>query len=208
MGLLNLHTHSNYSDGACSILELAHAYKKSGHIAMCLTDHDYLLTLDSWEQSCAEAAQVAKELNFPIIVGMEAFVESVEEILIFGNRACHSLLTCNALANIDLFKEWCRRQTKPFALILAPPYLWTIHDDFYALMDGYEVTNTGKYWGDDYVKRMEKLMPSPRRQYHGQDVHELRDLAYRCNEVPEDLIIRTETDLITYLSVKEWSTSE
>jgi len=201
MGLLNLHTHSNNSDGTCSIAELAEAYQKAGHIALCITDHDYFMTSDKWERTIDEAAHISFQMNFPIIVGLEAFVEGVEEVLVFGQDVCRSLLTCNALTNVVLFKEWYARQTSPFAMIVAHPYLWTIHDDFYLMMDGYEVTNSGKYWGDDYVERMEKLMPAPRRAYHGQDTHELRDLSHRCNEVPENLIINTEIDLIKYLSV-------
>lgn len=208
MGLLNLHTHSKYSDGACSILELAEAYKKAGHIALCVTDHNYLLTFDGWKRACEEAVQVSKDLDFPIIVGLEVFLEGREEILIFGRSACVSLLTCNALESTSLFKSWYSLQKEPFAMVLAHPYLFYDDPQFYALMDGYEITNSGSYWGDDYVAKMQRLMPPPRRSYHGQDTHDLRDLAHRCNEVSEDLIIRTETELITYLSVKEWSTSE
>ena len=201
MGLLNLHTHSSYSDGADSILDLACAYKKSGHIALCLTDHDYIMDLEKWEKEREEATLVSKELDFPIIVGLEAFIPNLEEVLVFGYRACQTLLATNALKDVNTFKAWFDIQTEPFALILAHPYLWVDKPDFYKLMDGYEITNCNLYWGDDYVERMKKLMPEPRRGYTNHDLHTIQNLSHPCNEVGEDLIIRNELDLVQYLSV-------
>jgi hypothetical protein len=204
--LLNLHCHSNYSDGANSILELASAYQKAGHIALCVTDHDYTIkTSDVWEKQCAEAARVSAELNFPIIVGLEVYIHAAEEVLVFGKDACLSILNRDKAVNITFFKEWYKQQQKPFALILAHPYLWLNDDEFYQMLDGYEVANGGCFWDESYVQKMEARMPSPRRAYKNHDTHCLIDLATACNEVAEDLVITDETDLISYLSVvKEW----
>lgn len=200
--LLNLHCHSRYSDGADSILELAKAYKAAGHIALVLTDHSYMdMPVEKWELECEEAAEVSKEIDFPIIVGLEAFIPNAEEVLVFGREACRSLLTTDALQNIDNFKKWYAEQKEPFALILAHPYLWANHPDFYLLMDGYETTNCGMYWGDDYVQKMIQLMPAPRRGYCNHDLHTLTNLSHPCNEVSEDLVLTNELDLIKYLSV-------
>lgn len=202
MGLLNLHTHSNYSDGADSILDLAKAYKGAGHIALCLTDHDYAdMTLAKWEKECEEAEVVSREINFPIIVGLEVFIHNTEEVLLFGKEACRSVLTSNAANNARMFKEWYIRQKEPCALILAHPYLWVDQPEFYKLMDGYEITNCGLYWGDDYVEKMKRLMPEPRRGYINHDLHTIRNLSHPCNDVGEDLVIKNEIDLIQYLSV-------
>jgi len=202
MGLLNLHTHSNYSDGADSILDLACAYKEAGHIALCLTDHDYSdMTLAKWEKEREEAAIVSKEIDFPIIVGLEAFIHNTEEVLVFGYRACQTLLSTNALCNAGTFQAWFKEQQEPFALILAHPYLWVEQPEFYKLMDGYEITNCGLYWGDEYVEKMKKLMPEPRRGYMNHDLHTIRNLSHQCNDVGEDLVIKNELDLIQYLSV-------
>lgn len=200
--LLNLHCHSNYSDGADSILDLASACQKAGHVALCLTDHSYMLkTVENWEKQCTEAALVSSKLNFPIIVGIEAYVFSVpEEVLIFGPSACSSLLKTNALASIKRFKEWYNTQTDPFALILCHPTLGVNDLNFYLMMDGYEVVNCNLNWSPDYVERMEILMPDPRRAYVNQDLHTLTNLCHPCNDVG-DLEISNESDLISYLAV-------
>jgi len=205
MALLNLHCHSTYSDGANTIRELALAYKEAGHIALCLTDHSYMLTLDVWERQREEAAEIEKELKFPIIIGLEAFIPNAEEILVFGADACRSLLSSSSLYDTGGFKAWHKTQKDPFALIVAHPYLWLRDSSFYRLMDGYETMNGGLYWGDDYVKKMKAFMPSPRRGYVSQDLHTIHNLDLPCNEVAEDLIIKNEVDLVTYLSVRDWT---
>jgi hypothetical protein len=205
MGLLNLHCHSTYSDGADSILELTKAYKNAGHIALCLTDHDYgYMTIKKWESETEEAARISEEHKFPIIVGLEVFIPNSEEVLVFGSEACRSILITDALSSVKAFKRWYISQKEPFALILAHPYIWIDDPEFYLLMDGYEVTNCGQYWGDDYVQKMERVMPSPRKPYHGQDLHTIRNMSHQCNEVPDDLIINNEADLIKYISVNKF----
>lgn len=202
--LLNLHCHSNYSDGANSIFELASAYKNSGHIALCLTDHNQdFIVPDQWLKQREEAAQVSAELDFPIIVGLECFVPNFEEILIFGSAACLSAIAMADITSINAFNGWCISQKEPFAMILAHPSLHKNEADFYALMDGYEIMNGGLAWRSDFVEKMKILMPPPRRAYKNQDLHSLTDIDLPCNEV-EDLILKNETDLIKYLSVKEW----
>ena len=84
---------------------------------------------------------------------------------------------------------------------MAHPYLWVDQPEFYKLMDGYEIINCGLYWGDEYVEKMKKLMPEPRRGYMNHDLHTIRDLYHQCNDVGEDLVIKNEIDLIQYLSV-------
>lgn len=180
--------------------ELASAYRELGHVALCLTEHNYLVRPEIWEKQCEEAALLSAEMNFPIIVGLEFWLPKTEEILVFGREACRSLLELDDIIVIKDFNDWYISQKDPFALILAHPYLWTNAPDLYLLMDGYEVVNTGLAWDDNYVKKMEQWMPSPRRAYKGQDTHSLDDLRHPCNEV-EDLIIKDETDLIKYLSV-------
>lgn len=204
--LLNLHCHSNYSDGANSIEELAVAYKNMRHTSLILTDHDYLLTSERWEAEVVEAASVSKKLNFPIIVGLEAYVKPYgEEILIFGQEACRSWFSWKVIHEhksssfiLDWFKIQKERESyHPFALVLAHPYLLRGTTKFYEILDGYEVSNLGIYWGDFYVNKMQELMPKA-KPYHGIDLHSLNDMSCRCNEIDdEDLIV--EEDLIAYL---------
>ena len=208
MALLNLHCHSTYSDGANFILELALAYKTSGHVCLCLTDHSYLLideevggSIEKWDRLCAEADDISKTLDYPIIVGLEIYVRRAEEILVFGRDACRSLLTTDALNGVKEFYNWYQTNKDPVALIMAHPSVRDHPSYFYLMMDGYETTNGGCYWGDEYAEKLKTFMPPPRRAYANQDLHALFDLGCVCNEVSEDLIIKNELDLIQYLSV-------
>lgn len=210
MRLLNLHCHSIHSDGSDSIEVLASAFKNNSHLALILTDHDYLLTTDKWEAEVKEAKIVSKKLNYPIIVGLEAYIQTVgEEVLIFGYEACRSWLLWRDIHKKkapQLFLEWYEIQKEredyhPFALILAHPRL--MHDHrLYKLLDGYEISNGGIYWGDFYVAKMQEYMPHA-APYHGIDLHELSELDQRCNIIDDqDLMIEDEKDLITYLKSK------
>ena len=208
MGLLNLHCHSTYSDGSNSILELALAYKNSDHVCLCLTDHSYLIidegvggSIEKWDQLCAEADDVSKKLDYPIIVGIEAYVRRAEEILVFGRDACRSLLTTDALDGIKEFYNWYQTNKDPVALIMCHPSVRDYPSHFYLMMDGYETTNSGCYWGDGFVEKLKTFMPHPRRAYTNINLHILSDMDTICNEVDEDLIIKDELDLIQYLSV-------
>ena len=69
MQYIDLHVHSNYSDGTLSPTELVHLAIENGLAAFALTDHD---TVDGVEEALA-AAQKAKEEghNLTIIPGAE-----------------------------------------------------------------------------------------------------------------------------------------
>jgi hypothetical protein len=204
--LLNLHCHSSYTDGANSLRELALMARECDHVALCLTDHNYMFSSPFvWERECAEAESLSLELDYPIIVGLEYWVPKVEEVLVFGKEACRSLLMAD-ISGVNQFKDWYMSQKNPFALILAHPFLWTNAPDFYLLMDGYEVVNSGFAWDENYVKKMKAWMPEPRRAYKGQDTHGADDFSHPCNEIADEMKIKNESDLIKYLSVvKEWS---
>lgn len=204
--LLNLHTHSNYSDGSHSIRELAEAYKAAGHIALCLTDHNYLLTKENWFASCSEAEKISSELDFPIIVGLEVFIRGIEEVLVFGHDAClatFDLPDSSEHVTLDAFKNWYHSLKTPVALILAHPCIWSFETELYLMLDGYEIMNSGLSWEDDpsVIAKLQDRMPLPRRPYKNHDTHNLSDLRFECNSVAEDLIIKNEADLIKYLSV-------
>lgn len=206
MRLLNLHCHSTYSDGSNSMEEIADAYMRGYHTALVLTDHDYLMTEKSWEAEVEEAQLLSERLNYPIIIGLEAHVKNLgEEVLIFGAEACRSWFSWRRIHGDKVnFLEWHNIQKEresyhPFALILAHPYLLKISQAFCDTMDGYEISNGGLYWGDFYVDKMKALMPRA-APYHGIDLHHLGEMSQRCNEIDdEDLMIRSETDLIHYI---------
>ena len=60
----DLHTHTNYSDGACTPVELIHKAKAAGLTHLAITDHD---NVDAIE----EALQIGKESGVEIIPGVE-----------------------------------------------------------------------------------------------------------------------------------------
>lgn len=64
MSKVDLHTHSNFSDGTSTPLEVAHALLKSGVVACALTDHD---TMDGVNQ----IAPFCKEHNILFSYGVE-----------------------------------------------------------------------------------------------------------------------------------------
>ena len=169
------------------------------------------MDLESWEKQKLEAEGLSKKLNFPIIVGLEMHLKHLgEEVLLFGAEACRSWFTWKKIHTVKysvLYQDWYeiqkdRERHHPFALILAHPYLMREDPEFYSTLDGYEITNGGLYWGDSYVRRMERLMPQA-AQYHGMDVHYEAEMSYRCNEIAdEDLLISNDLDLITFLKTR------
>jgi len=66
--MIDLHTHSNVSDGELSPSALLELAKNSGITALALTDHDALAGL-------AEAEEIAKSLEIRFIPGVESEVE-------------------------------------------------------------------------------------------------------------------------------------
>ena len=75
--MIDLHTHSNCSDGSMTPRELVLHAKKSGLVAIALTDHD---TTDGIE----EALAVGAEVGITVIPGVEFSTEEVKQVHILG----------------------------------------------------------------------------------------------------------------------------
>ena len=75
--MIDMHTHSTYSDGTCSPLELIHLAKEANLTAIALTDHDTI-------NGIKEAKEAAKQYNLELISGIE-FATMYEEF----NREIH-----------------------------------------------------------------------------------------------------------------------
>ena len=64
---INLHAHTRYSDGGCTIEEHAKAAKELGFCCCCITDHVYSkasyysLEKDTFEKAVREARRVSKK---------------------------------------------------------------------------------------------------------------------------------------------------
>ena len=75
--LIDLHCHSNKSDGSMSPRELVEHAKRSSLSAMALSDHDTTSGLD-------EAISVANELSIELVPAIELSVSSITETHILG----------------------------------------------------------------------------------------------------------------------------
>ena len=95
---INLHCHSNYSDGYASVLELAKKHKEQGFSAFVVTDHCYPFfikdgeekqrSLTSYKQFCTQHKELEKaseKLDFPCLQGIELALFG-EEVLVFGQE--------------------------------------------------------------------------------------------------------------------------
>ena len=95
MNIVDLHTHSNKSDGSLSPTELVHYALKKGLKALALTDHDTFSGLD-------EAILAAQNTNLEIIPGIEFSTE-------YQGRDIHILGLL-----LDYKKEEFLKQVEPF----------------------------------------------------------------------------------------------
>ena len=64
MGFVDLHTHSDASDGSFTPAHLVHLAKEAGLCAIALTDHDTTAGI-------ADAVDAGKELGVEVIPGIE-----------------------------------------------------------------------------------------------------------------------------------------
>jgi len=86
MALINLHSHTYFSDGVDSLLDMALEAKKLGHSAYVVTDHeDEIGASFGFQRSVLLSLQDKGELDFPVIIGSEIRTP-VEECLLFGSQ--------------------------------------------------------------------------------------------------------------------------
>lgn len=113
---INLHCHTNYSDGD-DIVEMAKAHQKNGFSAFVVTDHVYPLLLaedlrkgysmcitsyQKFQHQTAKLEALSKELNFPCIQGIELALWG-EEVLVFGHKAIKDIF--ELMENLDLKEQ-------------------------------------------------------------------------------------------------------
>ena len=63
-GRLDLHTHSTFSDGTCSVAQLIDEARAQGLSGIAVTDHDTLAHLP-------EIRTLSRETGFPVLAGLE-----------------------------------------------------------------------------------------------------------------------------------------
>ena len=104
MPIIDLHSHSRYSDGAVSISELVYTYSKAGVEMMSLTDHDCILGLE-------EARLKAAKYNILFVNGVEISTSDHDNLHFVGynfnpeNSALKKLLESNAQLRLERVKR-------------------------------------------------------------------------------------------------------
>ena len=113
---INLHCHSNYSDGD-DIFEMAEEHKKQGFSAFVVTDHVYPLMMaqdkanhysmcinsyGKFQRQTTHLAKVSKQLDFPCLQGIELALYQ-EEVLVFGQKAIRDIF--DYLEGLDLEEQ-------------------------------------------------------------------------------------------------------
>ena len=176
---INLHCHTNYSDGD-SIFNMALEHQKQGFSAFVATDHVYpflgknksslfMSSYTEFKNQAQELNQISMQLKFSCIQGMELALWG-EEILVFGEKVSKEIF--DFMRNTDLQKQsiqddrlvfakkWVvpiiqilKENKKDSAIILCHPHLSPTNDwvlkPLYPVLDGYEFQNHGHYYFTD-----------------------------------------------------------
>lgn len=176
---INLHCHTNYSDGG-NIFDMALQHKILGFSAFVVTDHvmpffpvhNYTLhigSLEKFQKQSRDLENISVQLSFPCIQGMELALFG-EEILVFGEKATWEIF--DFMENTDLQKQstqddrllfakkWVmpmiqilKENKKDTAVILCHPHLSQKTDwvfkALYPVLDGYEFQSRGHYYFTD-----------------------------------------------------------
>jgi len=212
---LNLHAHSNYSDGAHTVSMMAMQYKSLGFPCCVITDHvyssdaHYSNNLDKYFKQIEEADRASKEHDIPVILGAEFSVSRSEECLVFGKNAIISLLLLRAerqemdrLDGVITYRDLIdAKKYNPCAVILCHPMLSETSSGILQLnghlaLDGFERINSC----NDFFAEERREVP---KEFEGlpsfcnSDAHSLFCLndCYNLTEEP----VTSEEQLIAYI---------
>lgn len=225
---INLHAHTEYSDGANTIEEFALASKEIGFSVAVITEHIYDVNwwpgidYDKYVKQKKEAQLISKKLDYPIIVGSE-FTIGEEECLVFGDQAISELLLrrqtrldkdaetkdrrdSRGVLTIKDFKEIKKRYFS--AMILCHPSLKEkdsqgnstfISNGGVDFLDGFERYNSGRDMFHD-----DKPIPIEFKkltEFSNSDAHRVNRIDTGYNIFSE--YITTESALINYIKTKK-----
>jgi len=104
MSIIDLHSHSRYSDGAVSVSELVYTYSKAGVEMMSLTDHDCILGIE-------EARHKAEKYNILFVNGVEISTRDHDNLHFVGynfdpkHPALLKLLENNASLRLERVRQ-------------------------------------------------------------------------------------------------------
>jgi hypothetical protein len=213
LNYINLHAHSQYSDGRHTLEENVFAQKKLGMTACVLTDHvypegyDFSLNTTRFLLQCDEADKLMDSLGVPIILGIECSVMRMEEINIFGREAIREILRIKSKSQITY--DDLVRIKKNFNCIMnynhpmnPPKFVQAGCMDF---LDGYEHIHSCSYTFDEDSPN-DKMFTCPPEfkslvKLCNSDAHHNDMLEWCFNET--ETPIYTEEELITYVKERQ-----
>jgi hypothetical protein len=153
------------------------------------------MTEEKYAAQLIEARELSRELDFPIICGLEISMWHEEAVLI-GNKACRSWLEFRAAHKLKTWNEVYRFHP-PLGDIkeVLSHYLYGLclvhpggsgEDDLYKMFHCHEIMNGTKEWPMDRQDGIQILAPQS-KPIRGLDAHNaegyLRDPRCICNEV-------------------------
>lgn len=153
MRAIDLHTHSNCSDGSCTVRQLIDLAHEKGLSAIALTDHD---TVSGVDEAVSYAAEHYPDLE--VIPGVEISTDNEgKEIHMVGlyidhhNEALVSRLQAFVDARIERNRQMCRRLTEEAGIPVS----------FDELMERYRGVITRAHYADymlekGYIKNREE----------------------------------------------------
>ena len=202
---LNLHAHTQYSDGGGTIKTMAEEYRKQGFSCAVITDHwytrndlsHYSMTYDKFLKAIEDAKQVQKELDYPVIIGVEYGFFCCEEVLCFGRDFIHALY--KGVKSIEEFGEL--RKKYPSVCVLCHPGDASAFIEMGGVnvVDGYELYNSGQYMFSrrEVPKEFKNLTA-----FSNSDAHGIGTMRFGYNFVNED--IKSEEQLIKFINKKKF----
>lgn len=215
---INLHQHTNYSDGfdpvSVNILEC----QRLGFSACCITDHLYLCekdkgrcidTFTKYARQWHEIKRLSHYLNYPVIQGCELQLVE-EELVIFGREFIFAMIRWSEENNptYDELVDWLlenKPKYKHVACFIPHPRmdneLWK---KLTPILDGFEIVNAGNPFFSEVESPYyhELLEPAPEEwkdltRLQNSDAHCVRDLNEAFNETKQ--LITSEKGVIAYI---------
>lgn len=197
---INLHAHTDYSDGDNNVYEIALVCKEMGFTAAVITDHvskertSCSNSIEKLHYQREDAAYAAERIGYPIIVGVEFAHETLGEVLIFGSEAIDEAMKY-ASVNDDILTSI--RAKHSCGTILPHPGEddLDLSLDTLRTLDGYEVYNKGKRYVDEKLPYL--------KAFSNSDAHRACNLYMGYNVL--NVSIKSEEDLIAFLHGNDYN---
>jgi hypothetical protein len=223
---LNLHAHSDWSDGNDTMDGMVRASMEKGYSCCVLSDHDYCFfrdisqywltleipkenqikrALEKFQRQLVMAEELQEKYNYPVIIGSEICFYG-EEAALFGKESLLSWYGGDRFAAQVCLKnndeagfmalDFLKHE---HAICLVHPCLRGVDCQtwMYKIFDAYEIMNHGQPWWPENIEMCKVLCKPGAKQVRGCDAHAATGLDYPCNEI--DRIIHNEKELIEWI---------